>query len=78
MPYGPGEWGFEEYLSFHGSGRYSPEQKIEYQQNGEWKKLREGEYLPDLMHTSSSASSRRTRTSRSSFITRCRTSTARS
>jgi len=51
MPYGPGEWGFEEFLSFHGSGRYSPQQNIEYQQNGEWKKLREGEYLPDLMHT---------------------------
>jgi len=50
MPYGPGEWGFQEFLSFHGSGRYSPDQKIEYQQNGEWKKLQEGEYLPDLMH----------------------------
>jgi arylsulfatase A len=50
MPYGPGEWGFEEFLSFHGSGRYWATQKIEYQLNGEWKKLQEGEYLPDLMH----------------------------
>jgi len=50
MPFGPGEWGFDEYLSTHGSGRYWAEQKIDYQQNGEWKKLREGEYLPDLCH----------------------------
>ena len=46
MPYGPGEWGFEEFLSFHGSGRYSPEQTIEYQQNGEWKKLRRANTCP--------------------------------
>jgi arylsulfatase A len=50
MPYGPSEWGFEDVFSFHGSGKYWASQQIEYQQNGEWKKLREGEYLPDLMH----------------------------
>ncbi|MCX7006257.1 MAG: sulfatase-like hydrolase/transferase, partial [Kiritimatiellaeota bacterium] len=51
MPFGPGEWGFEEYLSTHGSGRYWAEQKVDYEENGQWKKLKEGEYLPDLMHT---------------------------
>ena len=50
MPYGPGEWGFDEYLSFHGSGRYWLEQTRQYQQNGEWKTLHAGEYIPDLMH----------------------------
>lgn len=50
LPYGPGEWGFDEYLSFHGSGRYTSAQVKQYQENGEWKKLAPGEYLPDLMH----------------------------
>jgi arylsulfatase A len=49
MPYGPGEWGFDEYLSFLGSGVYTAAQRSDYQQNGEWKKLQEGEYLPDIM-----------------------------
>ncbi len=50
MPFGPGEWGFDEYLSTHGSGRYWAEQKVDYEENGQWKKLKEGEYLPDLCH----------------------------
>ena len=50
MPYGPGQWGFDEYLSGKGSGRYRPEQGIEYERNGKWQKLKPGEYLPDLMH----------------------------
>ena len=50
MPFGPGEWGFAEYLSTHGSGRYWKEQNIDYQENGQWKTLKEGEYLPDLCH----------------------------
>ena len=50
MPYGPGQWGFDEYMSCKGSGRYRPEQGIEYERNGKWQKLKEGEYLPDLMH----------------------------
>ncbi len=51
MPFGPGEWGFDEYISTHGSGRYWAEQKIDYEENGQWETLKEGEYLPDLMHT---------------------------
>lgn len=50
MPYGPGQWGFDEWMSCKGSGRYRPEQGIEYERNGDWQKLKEGEYLPDLMH----------------------------
>ena len=50
MPYGPGQWGFDEFMSCKGSGRYRPEQNIEYERNGKWQKLKEGEYLPDLMH----------------------------
>src|SRR5438105_4703120 len=34
MPYGPGEWGFEHMLSFHGSGRYWSSQNIKYEQDG--------------------------------------------
>jgi arylsulfatase A len=50
MPYGPGQWGFDQVMSCKGSGRYRPEQNIEYERNGQWQKLQEGEYLPDLMH----------------------------
>ncbi len=50
MPFGPGEWGFDDYLSFKGSGRYTTAQLKQYEQNGEWKTLRDGEYVPDLMH----------------------------
>jgi arylsulfatase A len=51
MPLGPGEWGFNEYLVFPGSGRYWREQTKSYRLNGESKDLPEGTYLPDLMHT---------------------------
>jgi arylsulfatase A len=47
---GPGEWGFDEYLVFPGSGRYWRDQTPRYRQNGEQKNLPEGTYLPDLMH----------------------------
>ncbi len=47
---GPGEWGFDEYLVFQGSGRYWSEQNPRYRVNGQEKQLREGQYLPDLMH----------------------------
>jgi len=50
MPYGPGQWGFDEFMSCKGSGRYRAEQGIEYERNGKWQKLKAGEYLPDLMH----------------------------
>jgi arylsulfatase A len=50
MCLGPGEWGFDEYLVFPGSGRYWREQTKFYTQNGERKDLPENVYLPDLMH----------------------------
>ncbi len=50
LPYGPGQWGFDEVMSCKGSGRYRPEQGINYERNGKFQKLNEGEYLPDLMH----------------------------
>jgi len=50
MSLGPGEWGFDEYLVFRGSGRYWREQTTSYTQNGQQKDLPEGKYLPDLMH----------------------------
>lgn len=47
---GPGEWGFDEYLSFKGSGRYWASQNPAYVVNGTAKALAEDEYLPDVMH----------------------------
>ena len=48
---GPGEWGFDEYLVFPGSGRYWRDQTTFYTVNGQRKNLAPGEYLPDIMHT---------------------------
>jgi arylsulfatase A len=50
MSFGPGEWGFDEYLVFPGSGRYWRDQTKTYRVNGKQEQLAEGEYLPDLMH----------------------------
>ena len=50
MCLGPGEWGFDEYLVYQGSGRYWPEQTKRYTVNGQQKELMEGQHLPDLMH----------------------------
>ncbi|MEI7902668.1 MAG: sulfatase-like hydrolase/transferase [bacterium] len=47
---GPGEWGFDEYLSFKGSGRYWASQSPSYVVNGQAKELSKAEYLPDVMH----------------------------
>ena len=47
---GPGEWGFDEYLVFPGSGRYWREQTPYYTVNGKPQDLPEGKYLPDIMH----------------------------
>lgn len=47
---GPGEWGFDEYLVFPGSGRYWREQTTRYKLNGQEKDLPAGEYLPEIMH----------------------------
>src|SRR5580765_780806 len=50
MSHGPGEWGFDEYIVFPGSGRYWRDQTTHYTVNGEQKDLPEGKYLPDIMH----------------------------
>ena len=53
MSFGPGEWGFDEYLSFPGSGKYWREQfknSRGYTVNGKMHELPEGKYLPDVMH----------------------------
>jgi len=47
---GPGEWGFDEYLVFPGSGRYWRDQTTTYRVNGKQQDLPEGKYLPDIMH----------------------------
>ena len=44
------EWGFDEYLTFPGNGRYWRDQTKEYTVNGKQMDLPEGQYLPDLMH----------------------------
>jgi len=48
---GPGEWGFDEYLVFPGSGRYWRDQTTRYNVNGQQKDLPAGQYLPEIMHT---------------------------
>ena len=50
MCLGPGEWGFDEYLVFKGSGHYWKEQTPSYVVNGKEVALPEGKYLPDIMH----------------------------
>ena len=64
LPLQPGDWGFDEYLRFNGSGVYWHEEKGEkkgekkvakkrggaYTLNGQDKELPEGKYMPDLMH----------------------------
>ncbi|MEX0641402.1 MAG: sulfatase-like hydrolase/transferase [Pirellulales bacterium] len=47
---GPGEWGFDEYITYEGSGIYWRHQKKVYEVNGEQYELPEGKYLPDVMH----------------------------
>ncbi len=50
MSFGPGEWGFDEYLVFPGSGRYWRAQTDVYNVNGTRTNLPAQTYLPDLMH----------------------------
>jgi arylsulfatase A len=52
LPLQPGDWGFDEYLRFEGSGKYWNTQKgaKSYTLNGNEVPLRDGEYLPDCMH----------------------------
>ena len=47
---GPGEWGFNEYLVFPGSGHYWSTQSPKYTVNGKEMELKKDEYLPDVMH----------------------------
>lgn len=47
LPLEPGDWGFDEYLRFPGSGKYWD---IPYTQNGQTKQLAKDKYLPDVMH----------------------------
>ncbi len=47
---GPKEWGFDESLTFPGSGRYWEAQTTKYTVNGEPQTLSAGTYLPDVMH----------------------------
>lgn len=50
LPLEPGDWGFDEYLRFAGSGRYWAKQQPSYTLNGKQKDLPDGTYLPDVMH----------------------------
>ncbi len=48
----PGDWGFDEYLRFKGSGDYwnTQDRARTYRLNSQEKRLKDGEYLPDKMH----------------------------
>lgn len=53
LPLGPADFGFDDYLTFNGSGAYwntQPKAK-NYQLNGRSVPLRDKEYLPDVMHS---------------------------
>lgn len=50
LPLEPGDWGFDEYLRFAGSGKYWPDQDPTYTLNGKKVDLPEGKHLPDVMH----------------------------
>ena len=47
---GPREWGFDEHIVFNGSGRYWSSQKVTLNINGKNQELKDGEYVPDLLH----------------------------
>jgi len=52
LPLRPSDFGFDDYLTFAGSGIYwnTQEKGKAYEVNGEKRKLRDQEYMPDLMH----------------------------
>ena len=52
LPLGPAEFGFDDYLRFFGSGSFFNEEgkKDKYVINGKEAVLKDGEYMPDLMH----------------------------
>lgn len=47
----PADFGFDDYITFKGSGGYWAKNKIDYLVNGETKILGKQEYMPDLMHS---------------------------
>ena len=52
LPLGPAEFGFDDFLEFHGSGTYWNTQTRgkDYLLNGKKVKLQDKEYMPDVMH----------------------------
>ena len=50
LPLQPGDWGFDEYLRFVGSGKYWAEQDPTYTLNGNKVDLPKGKHVPDVMH----------------------------
>ena len=52
LPLDPGAFGFDDYLRFFGSGSFfnEPGKKDKYVVNGKEAVLKDGEYMPDLMH----------------------------
>jgi len=50
LPYTPGEWGFDEYLVYPGSGRFWRAQTTTYNLNGKQVEVGEDEYIPETMH----------------------------
>jgi len=52
LPLGPADFGFDDYLTFRGSGVYWNTQANgqRYTVNGEKRTLRDKEYMPDVMH----------------------------
>jgi arylsulfatase A len=52
LPLRPNDFGFDDYLRFNGSGVYwnTQDKGKSYQINGRETPLRDGEYLPDVMH----------------------------
>lgn len=49
LPLFPGDWGFDEYLTFRGSGKYWASQDPNYTLNGKPTPLGD-KYIPDVMH----------------------------
>lgn len=50
LPLQPSDWGFDEYLRFPSGGQYWNITCKHYNVNGKTVDLKDGEYLPDIMH----------------------------
>lgn len=57
LPLGPAEFGFDEHLTFQGSGAYwnTQPKARRYTVNGQTRKLEDKQYLPDVMHDAMAA-----------------------